>query len=171
MHEIIEGLQGVEVAADDFLVVGRGETSEAANRDHNKNLEAFLQRCEAKGVRLNPDKIKLRVSEVPFIGHRATSEGLCIDPAKVQAIQDMPVPQSVAAVQWLLGLAQYLSKFLPHLADVTKSLRVLTQKDTDWVWEEPQQKAFEDLKILASSTPVLCYYNTLDEVTLQCDAS
>ena len=105
MHEIIEGLQGVEVVADDFLVVGRGETSEAANRDHDKNLEAFLQRCEAKGVRLNPDKIKLRVSEVPFIGHRATSEGLCIDPAKVQAIQDMPVPQSVAAVQQLLGLA------------------------------------------------------------------
>jgi len=75
MHEIIEGLQGVEVVADDFLVVGRGETSEAANRDHDKILDAFLQRCMARGVRLNPDKIKLRVSEVPFIGHRATSEG------------------------------------------------------------------------------------------------
>ena len=60
---------------------------------------------------------------------------------------------------------------MPHLADVTKSLRVLTQKDTDWVWEEPQQKAFENLKSLASSTPMLRYYNTLDEVTLQCDAS
>ena len=66
MHEIIEGLQGVEVVADDFLVVGRGETSEAANRDHDKNLDAFLQRCMARGVLLNPDKIKLRVSEVPF---------------------------------------------------------------------------------------------------------
>ena len=133
MHEIIEGLQGVEVVADNFLVVGRGETSEAANRDHDKNLDAFLQRCMARGVRLNPDKIKLRVSEVPFIGHRATSEGLCVHLAKVKAIQAMLVPQSVAAVQRLLGLAQYLSKFLPHLADVTKSLRVLTQKDTDWV--------------------------------------
>jgi len=89
----------------------------------------------------------------------------------VEAIQAMPVPQSVAAVQRLLGLAQYLSKFLPHLADVTKSLRVLTQKDTDWVWEEPQKKAFEDLKTLASSTPVLHYYNPQDEVSLQCNAS
>ena len=42
MHEIIEGLQGMEVVADDFLVVGRGETSEGANREHDKNLEAFL---------------------------------------------------------------------------------------------------------------------------------
>ena len=39
------------------------------------------------------------------------------------------------------------------------------------MWEEPQQKAFENLKILASSMPMLRYYNTLDEVTLQCDAS
>ena len=141
MHEIIEGVQGVEVVADDFLVVGRGESFEEANRDHDRNLDALLQRCAEKGVRLNPDKIKLRLSEVPFIGHRATSEGLCVDPAKVQAIKDMPIPQSVAAVQRLLGLAQYLSKFLPHLADITKSLRILTQKETDWVWEEPQQKA------------------------------
>ena len=89
----------------------------------------------------------------------------------MEAVQAMPVPQSVAAVQGLLGLVQYLSKFLPHLADVTKSLRVLTQKDTDWVWEEPQKKAFEDLKTLASSTPVLRYYNPQDEVTLQCNAS
>ena len=171
MHEITEGLQGVEVVADDFLAVGRGETLDEANRDHDKNLDALLQRCEKRGVQLNPDKIKLRVSEVPFIGHRATSEGLCVDPAKVQAIRDMPVPQSVAAVQRLLGLAQYLSKFLPHLADVTKPLRALTQKETAWVWEEPQQKAFEDLKTLASSAPVLRYYNIQDEVTLQCDAS
>jgi len=133
IHEIIEKLQGVEVVADDFLVVGHGESCEEANRDHDKNLDAFLRRCAEKGVRLNSDKIKLRLSEVPFIGHRATSEGLCVDPAKVQAIQEMPVPQSVAAVQRLLGMAQYLSK---SLAEITQPLRILTQKDMEWLWEE-----------------------------------
>ena len=171
MHEMIEGLQGVEVIADDFLVFGRGESVEEANRDHDKNLDALLQRCIEKGVRLNANKLQLRLTEVPFIGHRATSEGLCVDPAKVQAIQEMPVPQSVPAVQRLLGLVQYLSKFLPHLADISQPLRILTQKDKDWVWEEAQQKAFETLKTAISSTPVLRYYNIKDEVTLQCDAS
>ena len=42
MHEMIEGLQGVEVVADDFLVFGRGELLEEANRDHDKNLDALL---------------------------------------------------------------------------------------------------------------------------------
>ena len=44
MHELIEGLRGVEVVADDFVVVGFGDTHEVATRDHDHNLEEFLQR-------------------------------------------------------------------------------------------------------------------------------
>lgn len=85
MHEMIEGLQGVEVVADDFVVVGRGETTNKARKDHDMNLEALLQRCAEKRVKLNPDKIKLRMNEVPFTGHVATSEGLRVDPSKVRS--------------------------------------------------------------------------------------
>ena len=84
---------------------------------------------------------------------------------------EMPQPDDVAAVQRLLGLAQRLSKFLPHLSDITKSLRELTQKDTEWTWGLAQQKAMETLKWAVSSEPVLRYYNLQEEVTLQCDAS
>ena len=99
MHELIEGLSGVEVVADDFVVVGRGETTDDAMKDHDANLEALLQRCAEKGIKLNPDKIKLKMKEVPFIGHIATSEGLCVDPSKVAAIVEMPVPTNTADVQ------------------------------------------------------------------------
>ena len=109
--------------------------------------------------------------EVLFIGHMATDHGLCVDPAKVQAIKGMPTPKDVISVQRLLGLAQYLSKFLPHLSDITKPLCELTQKDIAWVWDHPQQEALEKLKQAVMSTPVLRYYNINEEVTLQCDAS
>ena len=171
MHELIEGLQGVEVVADDFVVVGFGHTHLEAVLDHDKNLMAFLQRCEAQGVVLNTDKFALRQKEVPFIGHIATDEGLRVDPAKVRAITEMPAPTDKAGVQRLLGLAQYLSKFLPHLSDITKPLRELTQNDVDWTWESPQQTAWDTLKKAVTSTPVLRYYNLKEEVTLQCDAS
>ena len=81
MHEPIEGLQGVEVIADDFVVVGFGHTHLEAIQYHDKNLMTFLQRCEAQGVVLNTDKFTLRQKEVPFIGHIATDEGLRVDPA------------------------------------------------------------------------------------------
>ena len=171
MHELIEGLHGIEVVADDFVVVGYGNTVDEANVDHDKRLHSFLQRCEERGVKLNVDKFKLRQEEVRFIGHVATSDGLGIDPTKVKAIVDMPNPTDVPGVQRLLGLAQYLAKFLPHLSDITKPLRDLTRNDTEWVWETSQQNALDTLKKAVASTPVLRYYNLADEVTIQCDAS
>ena len=48
MHKLIEGLQGIEVVADDFVTVGFGDTLEQANHDHDNHLEAFLQRCADK---------------------------------------------------------------------------------------------------------------------------
>ena len=76
MHELIEGLRGVEVIVDDFVVVGYGESWQSAIKDHDRNLLSFLQRCDERGVHLNSDKLQLRMKEVPFIGNVATSEGL-----------------------------------------------------------------------------------------------
>ena len=170
MHKLIEGLQGVEVVADDFVVFGRGDKNEDASRDRDKNLMALLLRCAERG-QVQCRKIKPRMTEVPFIGHVATSEGLCMDPAKIQAISEMSTPKNVVALQRLLGLAQYLSKFLPYLSAITKPLRLLTQKDVEWVWDSTHQTAFEALKKAVSSASVLKYCNLKEEVFLQCDAS
>ena len=99
------------------------------------------------------------MKEVLFIGHIDTSKGLCVD-------KEMPVPTNVTAIQRLLGMAQYLSKFLPHLSQITKPLRGLTQKDTEWLCESTQQLTFEELKKAVSCTPVLRYYNVKEAVTL-----
>ena len=66
MHEIIEGLKGVEVVADDFVVVGFGDSIEEATTDHDKNLESFLRRCVERNLKLNDKKLKLRLQEVPL---------------------------------------------------------------------------------------------------------
>ena len=87
----------------------------------------FLQLCHDHGLKLNIEKLKLRQTEVSFIGPIATSEGLQADPAKVETIRNMPAPTDKAGVQGLLALVQYLSKFPPNLTDVTKSLRELMQ--------------------------------------------
>ena len=171
IHQLIKGMSGVEVVADDFVVVGFGDTLEEATHDHDNNLTSFLERCEARGVKLNTDKLRLRQTEVSFIGHVATSTGLRVDPAKVKAILEMPDPTDKAGVQRLLGLAQYLSKFLPHLSDLTKPLRELTCEDVEWCWGDTQGSALSQLKEAVTSTPVLRYYNLEEPVTIQCDAS
>ena len=89
--------------------MGFGETLEEATLNHDHHLELFLRRCTQRNLKLNNKKVKLRTQEVPFIGHIATADGLCVDPHKIQAIREMPKPADVAAVQSLLGLSQYLT--------------------------------------------------------------
>ena len=162
---------GVEVVAGDFVIVGFGDNEVDAHRSHDGNLLALIQRCEQSGVKLNANKMQLRIPEVPFICHIATADGLRVDPRKVREINEMPRPTDVAAVQRLLELTQYLAKCLPRLSDMTKPLRELTSKDVDFQWDEPQQAVFDALKAAVTIIPVLRYYNLEEEVTLQCDAS
>jgi len=150
-----------------------GKRNHFASRCKSKEVKATdLEDDEAgKMYQIEVAAVKLRQSQVLFIGHMATDQGLEVDPAKVRAIIEMPAPTDKLGVQRLLGLAQYLAKFLPHLSDVTKPLRDLTQSNVLWVWNEAQQTAFEKLKEMVTRTPVLRYYNLKEEVTLQCDAS
>ena len=82
----------------------------------------------------------------------------------------MPKPDSVQAVQRFLGFVNYLAKFLPHLSDVSEPLRRLTDKDAIWCWQPQHDKAVEIIKKLVTDNPVLRYYDTTEEVTIQCDA-
>ena len=87
-----EGLKGVKTIADDMLVFGVGETTDEAVKDHNENLRQLMKRCKEVGLKINKDKAKLGLTEVPFIGHVISRDGLKPDPEKVRAVAEMPLP-------------------------------------------------------------------------------
>ena len=171
MHELVEGLTGVEVIADDFLVCGFGDTNEAAIANHDQNLKAFLRHARERNLTLNSEKLKLRQSQVPFIGHLLTAEGLKPVLSKVQAIVDYPVPTNLAELRTFLGMVQYLAKFCHHLSTASQPLRQLEKKEVEWHWQRPQSKAFNEIKDLVTKAPVLRYFDVSKNITIQCDAS
>ena len=76
MREHVEGLKGVEVIADDFVIVGFGNTPAEWQADHDRNVRAFLDRFRERNLKLNKKKARLRQQVAPFIGHILTPEGL-----------------------------------------------------------------------------------------------
>ena len=74
-------------------------------------------------------------------------------------------------MQRFFGFVNYLVKFLPHLSNVSEPLRRLTDKDAIWCWQPQHDKAVKTIKKLVTDNPVLRYYDTTEEVTIQCDAS
>ena len=145
-HQVLEGLPGVLTIHDDILLYGEGDTYEEASRDHDAKLHKLMMRCREQNVKLNKDKMKLRLYQVPYIGHLLTSQGLKPDPEKVKAIIEMPKPKDVAGVRRFIGFVNYLSKFMPRLSEVCEPLRRLTMKDVEWHWTEHQEEAFNKLK-------------------------
>jgi len=83
----------------------------------------------------------------------------------------MPTPSNVKSLQQLLGMVQYLAKFLPQLSTVTEPLRQLVHKSTDWQWSAEHDNAVRTIKDLICRAPVLRYFDPALELTLQCDAS
>ena len=171
LDQTLEGLPGIHTIADDILVTGEGETHEEAVKDHDRKLEGLLSRCRSKGIRLNRSKLKLRCKKMPYIGHLLTSDGLKPDPAKIEAIVKMDRPNDVPGVRRILGLVNYMSKFLNKLADISDPLNQLTHKDTEFQWTSAHDEAFETIKKAVTEAPILKYFNSSEETILQCDAS
>ena len=86
----------------------------------------------------------------------------------MQAIRDMLQPVDVAIVRRLGGMTQYMSRFLPDLAETLEPIRVLTRKDTPFVWSTECENA--TLKNLSESR-CLSYFDATKEVVIQVDSS
>ena len=82
-----------------------------------------------------------------------------VDPEKVCAIVNTPVPSDALGVRRFLGLVQYVSKFIPNLADVSEPLWILTKHDVVWHWDKPQVESFTKLKNVLTCSPVLQIYD------------
>ena len=178
LEECLEGLQQVAVIADDIVqkkkqtpVYGEGDTEEEADASHDKAFRALMQRCKEKNLKLNARKLKLKMASLGYMGHTISAEGLTPDAEKVRAIQDMPRPSNVQGVQRLLGLANYLAKFLPKLSTVCEPLRRLTDKKAEFDWLPHHDQALNRIKDLVTAAPVLQFYDTTKEAVIECDSS
>ena len=110
MAEVTEGLEGVVCHIDDILVWGKDQ------EEHDARLHAVLRRLEKASITLNVDKCVLSTSEVVFLGHIITSEGIRPDPRKTEAIMKMREPGNVGDLRSFLGMVNQLGKFFPQLA-------------------------------------------------------
>ena len=171
LDQNLQGLPGVYRIADDLLITGQGETKEEADKDHDENLVHLLQRCRERNIKLNKAKFGFKGSQVPFIGHLLSNEGVKPDPKKIEAIVNMETHTDVQGVKHLIGMVKYLSKFLSNLSELCQPLRKLTHKDVEWQWTQEQEDAFQSLKMAVTQAAVLKYFNPQAQTEGQGEAS
>jgi len=165
ISQILEGIPGVVVHVDDILVNG------STKKEHDTRLREVLKRLQQAGITLCIRKCKFGVPEVTFLGHRLTANGIYPDPGKVEAITKMKAPENVTEVRRITGMVNFVGRFVPRLADVMQPLNELLRDDKEFVWDTPQQAAFQKLKEILTSAPVLALYDPSKETKVSSDAS
>ena len=153
------------VYLDDILVVGNSW------KQHNDNLKKVFTRIRQVGLRLKPKKCSFAQQKVEYLGHVVSEEGIYTDSKKQEVVANFPVPKDVKALRSFLGLASYYRKFVPNFATMAGPLHSLTKKDAMVVWSAQCQQAFEQLKSLLTSAPVLAFPNFANTFILETDAS
>ena len=173
LNEVLGDLDGVFTIADDIIVVGCGNTEAEAKADNERKLKFVYNRCNKQNIILNNHKKAVGLTEISFHGYKITANGLKVDEAKVKAINEMPAPTHISGVKRLCGVVQYMSKFLPDLAETMEPIRALTRNNVKWDWSQECEKSFQSVKEQLPTAPVLDYFDPEKElhVVLQVDSS
>ncbi|GKC37767.1 retrotransposon protein, putative, ty3-gypsy subclass [Tanacetum coccineum] len=116
-------------------------------------------------------KTTFRTSIVQFLGHVIDSQGIHVDPAKIEAVKNWASPTTPTEIRQFLGLVGYYRRFIKDFSKIAKSLTELTQKNKKYIWGEDQETSFQLLKQKLCEAPILALPEGNNDFIVYCDAS
>ncbi|KAF1329855.1 reverse transcriptase, partial [Globisporangium splendens] len=169
---LLRPLRGFAPSYFDDIFVHSKTTGEKSDVDvHLDHLRQVFQVMRENKLYANLKKCIFFVPEIPVLGCFVGKHGVRVDPEKVKAIDDWPVPQNVKQLGQWLGLANYLHKYTRNYAALVQPLTQLLKKDIEWEWSSDHQMAFAEVKRSLREAPVLAIANHEKPFRVVCDAS
>jgi hypothetical protein len=155
----------VAVYIDDILIWGKTQA------EHDATLLKVLQTAKEHNTKFNLTKCEFGKNKISFMGHILSKEGVSIDPKRITAITNFTEPKEKKDVQRLLGIVNYMSKYIPNYSEETQPLRDLLKKDVVFRWEDHHRNAFQKIKNSLVKSQVLKFFNPAKNITVSVDAS
>ena len=133
MDQATDHLPGIIAIHDDLCIFIH------TPEEHDEHLLCLMETAKDHGIVFNSTKHHIRQLQIAFYGAVITAQGMQPDPTKLQALQDLPTPNSQAKLQSFLGLINYLQPFIPGLSAKTT---FLGEQLADWDWNPSTDTAF-----------------------------
>ena len=155
----------VVVFIDDILIYSKSD------EEHAEHLRVVLELLKEKKLYAKLSKCEFWLSEVSFLGHVISKNGIAVDPTKVEAVSQWEAPKNASEIRSFLGLAGYYRKFIEGFSKLALPLTKLTRKGQMFVWDVECEKGFQELKRRLTSAPILILPNPTKSFVVYCDAS
>jgi hypothetical protein len=155
----------VVVFIDDILIYSKNE------EEHATHLRIVLTRFREHQLYAKFSKCAFWLEEIQFLGHVLSADGIVVDPSKVKDILEWKPPTTVHQVRSFLVLASYYRIFVLDFSKIVKPITSLLKNDTKFNWSSRCNEAFEQLKVLLTTAPVLAQPDIEKPFDVYCDVS
>ena len=164
MSELLE--EWLTIYMDDILI-----HTEDNLELHHKLVHQVLDTLRKHDLYLKPEKCLFEKRSMEFLGIVLEKGQIHMDPTKLKGVADWPPPKSVKDVRAFLGFTGFYCYFVPHYSQIARPLIDLMCKAVPFHWESPQIQAFETLKTLMCSRPILRQPDYTKQFLLATDVS
>ncbi|WVZ80504.1 hypothetical protein U9M48_027974 [Paspalum notatum var. saurae] len=141
--------QFVLVFTDDILIYSK--TCE----QHEKHLRVVLEKLRKNQLYGKFSKCEFWLRKVALLGHVWTTQGVSVDPKKIEAVSNWKTPRNVTEIRRFLGLAKYYRRFIENFSKIAKPMTELLKDKVSFEWNNKHEKSFQCLKDKLTTTPVL----------------
>ncbi|KAL8590395.1 hypothetical protein ACOMHN_011609 [Nucella lapillus] len=130
-----------------------------------------MTKISAAGLKMNREKSEFRKTKIEFLGHRINADGVHPDEKKVEAIRKIPDPTNVTELRRIMGMLNFLGRYIPHMSTTLRPVTELLEKDKEWVWGQPQADALAQIKESLCTIPTLAFFDLSKKTMVSSDAS
>ncbi|WVZ87919.1 hypothetical protein U9M48_034494 [Paspalum notatum var. saurae] len=141
--------QFVVVFTDDILIYSK------TREQHEKHLRAVLEKLRRNQLYGKFSKCKFWLEKITLLGHVWTTEGVSVDPEKIDAVSNWKTPRNVTEIRSFLGLAKYYRRFIENFSKIARPMTELLKDQVSFEWNDKREKSFRCLKDKLTTTPVL----------------
>ncbi|GKB82548.1 reverse transcriptase domain-containing protein [Tanacetum coccineum] len=153
------------VFIDDILIYSRNK------EEHTNHLRIIIELLKKEKLYAKFYKCDFWISIMQFLGYLIDSQGLHVDPSKIEVVKNWASPTTPIEIRQFLGLVGYYQRFIKDFSKIATSLTQLTQKNKRYIWGEDQESAFQLLKQKLYEVPILSLPKGNNDFVVYCNAS
>jgi len=153
MNDVFSDLLDVCIVVylNDILIYSNNITQ------HWSHIKEVLKRLRKAGLYTEAEKYEFHSDSVEYLGYVLSPAGLTMSNTKVKTIQEWPKPKKVKDIQSFLGFANFYKCFIFNYSDIVIPLTCLTRKNSPWNFDDDCRIAFNTLKQVFTSAPILTH--------------
>ena len=140
-------------------------------KEHRQHVRKVLTKLREAGIPADVDKCEFHVTETKYLGLIVSTEGIKMDPSKVDAIKSWDTPTCVREVRSFIGFCNFYCRFISNFLKIAEPLNILTKKDVKFKWSVECNRVFKGLKQRVCKAPILKHFDPSKQCHVETDSS